>query len=736
MSVRISTANRMLRRGFVLFMGVLLLAAGLASLSSATAIAASALPDGRVLEMVTPTENYNADVYIPDSMSSYRLGNQEGLPTARPFQVSSDGEAVAYVGEATVDGSGLSGDGGGTEYLAARGAAGGWAQTTIQPEGYSQARFQAFSSDLKVGFLTAPGPGLSPEAPGEGFALYARETAGGGFHALFTEAAEREFGHGIANGERPIYAGYSADLNQSLFEDTEALTLNATDSESQPNSRWQGRNLYDSTTGQLDLVNVLPGGTVEPNATFGGIGDFQEYEQQHGDFSHVISADGSKIFWTGLTSGDLYVRENPTQPQSPRNGQGQCTVSEDACTVQVDSGVGGGGRYATASTDGSQVFFTKGALYEYNVETGSTTDLSESAGIEGVLGASEDGSYVYFVEYGGGLYVEHDGGSPKYITTLAPEDLDAANPYRGGNCAECGLFVGDSQPSLSRQTAEVAPSGDAVVFMSREDLTSYQAGGLDEVFVYEAQGAGRLFCASCAPDGEPPQSGESSPLVGAGAAAFLPISFSNTYLPSFISDDGSRVFFNSEEPLVAQDTNGKQDVYEWERSGSGTCHEEAGCVYLLSGGTSSSGSWLLGAGSSGDDVFLVTRAPLAPQDQNENDDLYDARVDGVLPVAAPACTGTGCQGVPAPPPPFATPPSVTFSGVGDFPPPPATAIVRSKQKTHTRAQRLVVALKACTRDRQRHKRVTCRAEARRRYGPAKASEPRSHKSPRRSKGRS
>ena len=203
-----------------------------------------------------------------------------------------------------------------------------------------------------------------------------------------------------------------------------------------------------------------------------------------------------------------------------------------------------------------------------------------------------------------------------------------------------------------------------------------------------------------------------------------------------MSGDGSRVFFDSEESLVAQDTNGRQDVYEWERSGSGTCHEQSGCVYLLSGGTSFSGSWLLGAGLSGNDVFFVTRARLVPQDQNENDDLYDARVDGVLPVAAPACTGTGCQGVPAPPPPFATPPSVTFSGVGDFPPPPATAIVRSKQKAHTRAQRLVAALKACTRDRQKKKRMTCEAEARRTYGPAKATEPKSRKAPKRSKGRS
>jgi hypothetical protein len=78
---------------------------------------------------------------------------------------------------------------------------------------------------------------------------------------------------------------------------------------------------------------------------------------------------------------------------------------------------------------------------------------------------------------------------------------------------------------------------------------------------------------------------------------------------------------------------------------------------------------------------MVTRAQLAPEDTNEAYDVYDARVDGVQPVLPPACSGTGCQGIPGQAPTFATPSSVTFEGVGNFAPPAeATAPAKPKAK--------------------------------------------------------
>jgi hypothetical protein len=136
-----------------------------------------------------------------------------------------------------------------------------------------------------------------------------------------------------------------------------------------------------------------------------------------------------------------------------------------------------------------------------------------------------------------------------------------------------------------------------------------------------------------------------------------------------ISADGSRVFFNSGQPLLPSDTNGWLDVYEWERDGAGSCHQAQGCLYLLSDGTDPESSYLIGASASGNDVFILTRGRLVTQDLNGNMDVYDARVNGVtVAQEVPPCEGEACRGpVPSVPAPK-SPGSSTFEA--PEPPPP------------------------------------------------------------------
>jgi hypothetical protein len=354
------------------------------------------------------------------------------------------------------------------------------------------------------------------------------------------------------------------------------------------------------------------------------------------------------------------------------------------------------------------------------------------ANVQGVIGASENGEYVYFVADGAladenaeghaptkdapNLYEWHDGVTT-FIATLAPED---------NKLSDIGISFGihgDWQPGLGERTAEVTPDGRSVVFMSQQSLTGYDnighSGPMEEVFVYDADSS-RLFCASCSP------SGEALSYTETGApAAHLPPSFSDTYLPRWLSDErmgsdgeeeqGIRVFFDSSESLTPTATNGRQNVYEWEQDGAGSCQDSEGCIYLLSGGTSTDSSYLIDASTSGDDVFINTRAQLVPQDQNENFNVFDVRVGGVQPLSPSACSGTGCQGVPSAAPLFASPSSVTFNGVGNLEAPPSAAVVKAKAKPLTRAQKLADALKACRR-KPKKPRAGCEAQARKRYG--------------------
>jgi hypothetical protein len=689
------------------------------------------LPDERVFEMVTPVENDNADVFVPQAEA---ILTANGAQTFQPFQVSPDGTAVTYLGDATLGGRGNTNNGLGNQYLARRSSAGGWVQSNIQPDGRLAGGYEGFSSDLSTGVLVSGGePAPRPQplaqgAPGEGYwILYACHesvspctvpeesfvTPQNPFQPLFTGSFSRSAGtfgtrgfesvnRGIDHSGKivvaPVFGGSANMASRGLlFEANDALLHGegrvekelAASVASEITNNEDSNYLYDTVEGRLSLVDVLPaaeGGGVAGDTTFGGP-PFPGNEFDPPDFDGVISGDGMRVYWTDLHTGVVYVRVG---------GVSTARVSEGAA------------QYWASAADGRYVFYTEGAvkgqeegLYRFDAETDTRKQLvGPSGSVQGVVGTSESGEDVYFVANGklagtssGGvlpqkgqpnLYLKHGEEEPVFIATLAPQDGYEVEPFHVSRDNQVGEY-GDWQPALANRTAEVSAGGGSVVFMSSASLPVVgfpegypSSGGAENVYVFNAD-ANKLFCVSCSASGEP-----------SGASGFLPISWNDTYIPQWMADEGNRVFFDTGVSLVPQDTNGRQDVYEWEREGTGSCNPgdgvNGGCVFLLSGGTSKAASWLIGASASGNDVFIVTRAQLVPEDRNGADDLYDARVGGVRPVSPPACTGTGCQGVPAPPPTFATPPSVTFNGVGNFPPPAPATKQGSKPKAKPKAK--------------------------------------------------
>ena len=168
--------------------------------------------------------------------------------------------------------------------------------------------------------------------------------------------------------EQVAFAGASADLSHVLFEANDDLLGGAGKLETELDEDVKqevaggedGNDLYDSVAGRLSLINVLPDGTVAPHATFGS------QQPEYGgsalsslpDFGHVISADGSRIFWTDLTAGAkmerVYVREDGER------------------TIPVSKGPA---RFWTATPDGRYAYYTEGEqLWRFDVESETRED--------------------------------------------------------------------------------------------------------------------------------------------------------------------------------------------------------------------------------------------------------------------------------------------------------------------------------------------------------------------------
>jgi hypothetical protein len=229
----------------------------------------------------------------------------------------------------------------------------------------------------------------------------------------------------------------------------------------------------------------------------------------------------------------------------------------------------------------------------------------------------------------------------------------------------------EAQPK--RLSARVSPDGKHLAFLSVESpaLVGYE-NTVTQAFLYDAE-ANTLSCASCNPTGERPL----------GPAALPP--WSNVYEgPRYLSDDGSRLFFESLDALALADENELRDVYEFERPGAGNCTTQSGtydpvsggCHFLVSSGKSGAESYLLDASSSGRDAFFSTRSQLVGWDTNENYDVYDYREGGGFPEPAEpqVCLGEACKA------PITTPPTPSSPGT-------STSIPTAKKPTPPRHNR-------------------------------------------------
>ena len=695
-----------LRLGLALS-GLLVILGLTASLACAT------LPDGRAYEMVSPADKNGGEI---NGIGGTVPNN--GLPEGGVVQASPDGDSITYLSLLAFPGSTPGSTGAeplgapvASQYLSRR-KGDGWSTEDITealnsktyPSVGSGAPYEAFSSDLSHGLMLNGKPPPVENAPLGGaparyLNYYVRDNASGRYEAILTQPPVE----GPAEFLMRL-VGVAADVKHVVVATRAALTPEASQ---QPEG-----NLYEWGDGSFQPVNV-PVGAAHIGETGGGgalLGGGL-------DERRAISDDGGRVFWTQEHGSQgrrsLFVRQNIGTPQAE-------TVQVDASREGEDAG--GAGIFKTASVDGSKVFFTDrfrltpGStadfglsqreeahedLYMFDVETRQLTDITldatepGGASVVGVLEASEDGSYVYFVARGalpgtgaiaGGdnLYAWHEG-HVRLIGVLSSNDSG-----HGGSLEP--VIAYDWDPFGGLRTANVAPDGQHLLFMSSASMTGYDntdaTTGLpdEEVYLYDFA-ANTLTCVSCRSDGHRPAGPSGFP----GGTPWETIELLGVYQPRTLSASGGRVFFDSEDALVPQDTNGAQDVYEWEQDGSGTCNSGGGCVSLLSGGMSASESAFVDASADGSDAFFVTRAQLVSGDGDQLRDLYDARVAGGFP-SAPAqapCEAEECLSHPAPGASVTPPVSAVFNGPGNAlvaPRPASTVRVKHPPKHKKRSR--------------------------------------------------
>jgi len=672
------------------------------------------LADCRAYEMVSPLDKNNGDVLPLDEIFTETPAELD--------QSSLSGNRLAYSSAVTFGDSASAPYT--AQYIAARDPAAGWqSHSIVPPRGApvlvpgreADAEFRAFSPDLCSGWLrTLAEPVLAPGA-NPGFAnLYRRtdeECGGPGYEALTIAPPTHEGGPGFQAPNNYYFSlelqGVSADGGEAIYVVRDALTEDAPPPSAEclknPESG-DGCALqlyaYSAVDQSLHYVCILPSGQASKSCSAGWGIDSAGYHREN-RVENAISADGSRVFWTAgvgtstTGAGKIYLRENPSQPQSELVS-GECTEPALACTIAVSkeaealSGATAS-EYWSAAQDGSKAIFSavngpKGIsdLYEFQVDTKTTQLIAHK--VSGVMGASEDASYVYFTSTedldGGGpatggeqnLYLYHEG-SVRFVarlthTDVIPPEINPFSPVAG-------------EPR--RHMARVSADGLHAAFMSFATPTGYD--NLDanngkvaaEVYLYDAGangGSGKLVCPSCNPTGARPVGSNFAAKPGQEywAAAQIPLPENSLYAARVLSEDGKRLYFTSSDVLSPRDTNGTQDLYQWEQPGTGGCDQQdpgfapasGGCLTLVSSGKSDYPSEFVDASPSGDDVFFSTLSGLVSQDYGLVD-IYDARVGGGFPPPAPpqpGCEGEACQ-PPFTPPDDATPASSSFEGEGN-----------------------------------------------------------------------
>jgi Tol biopolymer transport system component len=278
---------------------------------------------------------------------------------------------------------------------------------------------------------------------------------------------------------------------------------------------------------------------------------------------------------------------------------GAATASAEVRETQLVSTGGNGpftAMFASANADASHVFWTTGEKLVPG-DTDSRVDLYEhSPGVTKLVSTSATAGNGPYDSGIGNVKVSADGSRVFFLTNeqLVPEDTDNGTDVyeRAGGTTTLvskSSTTGGPQFFLPRIHA-VSEDGSTVYFKTDEALLPVDGDSGDDLYKWSA---GALSLVSAYADG----SNGSGTFEGA-------------------TPDGSKVFFQSTDRLVPEDTDTATDIYELGPSGLRRVTDApypGGDAHAL----------FLGMSRDGSHIFFRTVGALTPNDANTAMDIYD-----------------------------------------------------------------------------------------------------------------
>jgi hypothetical protein len=308
------------------------------------------------------------------------------------------------------------------------------------------------------------------------------------------------------------------------------------------------------------------------------------------------SADGSRVFFQSNeqlvaadtdTRMDVYERAGATTillSTGPAGGNGAFNVS-----------------FAANSADGTRVFFrTTEQLVSSDADT--TQDLYErSGGATTLLSTGPAGGNGAFQAIFAGI--SQDGSKAFFQTSESLVAADADTGWRdvyqrsNGTTTLFSTWALGGNGDFDATYAGASRDGARVFFLTDEPLEGSDFDPMQDVYVREGGATSHLSI---------------GPAGGNGNDDFDYDAFFDG-----ASADGSIVWLHTDEVLVSSDTDSANDVYE--RSGGTISLLSTGPA----GGNAESAAFWVGASETGGRVFFDTQEPLVGQDTDSSTDIYE-----------------------------------------------------------------------------------------------------------------